>query len=488
MGADEKYAGIQVRCQKCNQVTLIPETSQTSEAKPEQKNIIKFRCPNCNQKIGVKAEYAGRKVGCAKCRKPIIIPSPAVEKAPAEKEEIAAVPTTGTEEPFEKKSWDDFSSDFNELLEAEQGAPAVEVEKTLKLTPEETPAADFSADETQFIGTQAIEPKKRNYLIPALVAVAFVAIISTVSFIFLPKSEEEKQAEQLELSQAQTFAEDYVGLLEKKEVDKAKQLLGSELQSSSQKIAGIAERVAKGPILQITPSQPHIEKIENKKLYYFQFTLCYSEPNSLNEEINWKSHEMDPLSGQIELQSLGFQWINSELDWQSLILVVTKTGLNFQIDELALHNYVTGSTASVGDRNYEILFRVFISAAEEKLDSFLTFLAAYACILIAVLPVFYTVMVVSLWFIFDKSGESRWAAFIPVYNLCVLGKVANRPIWYGLLLILASFIPHVGRYAWAFFWIDISFGVSNEFDRGVLFTIGMIFLPYIFFPILAFTD
>lgn len=36
--------------------------------------MIKFRCQNCNMKIGVQSDYAGRKVWCPKCTKAITVP------------------------------------------------------------------------------------------------------------------------------------------------------------------------------------------------------------------------------------------------------------------------------------------------------------------------------------------------------------------------------------------------------------------------------
>ena len=41
--------------------------------------MIKFRCPNCQQKLGVPDKYAGRRVRCNKCSQPCAVPQPAVE-------------------------------------------------------------------------------------------------------------------------------------------------------------------------------------------------------------------------------------------------------------------------------------------------------------------------------------------------------------------------------------------------------------------------
>ncbi len=39
--------------------------------------MIKFRCPHCDQKLGVPDEYANRRIRCNKCNEPSRVPSPA---------------------------------------------------------------------------------------------------------------------------------------------------------------------------------------------------------------------------------------------------------------------------------------------------------------------------------------------------------------------------------------------------------------------------
>lgn len=52
--------------------------------------MIKFRCGNCNQKLGVDGKYAGRRVRCNKCKEPVQVPplaarpAIAIEAPPAE--------------------------------------------------------------------------------------------------------------------------------------------------------------------------------------------------------------------------------------------------------------------------------------------------------------------------------------------------------------------------------------------------------------------
>jgi len=87
-------------------------------------------------------------------------------------------------------------------------------------------------------------------------------------------------------------------------------------------------------------------------------------------------------------------------------------------------------------------------------------------------------MIVSMWKVFEKAGEPGWAAIIPIYNYIVLLKIAGRPVWWLLLLIIV--FPII--------WIIISIDVAKRFGKGTGFGLGLAFLPFIFYPILAFGD
>src|SRR5262249_55061821 len=88
--------------------------------------------------------------------------------------------------------------------------------------------------------------------------------------------------------------------------------------------------------------------------------------------------------------------------------------------------------------------------------------------------------IAGLWGMFVKAGEPGWAAIIPIYNTIVLLKIAGRPLWWFLLLL----IPCVGFIFAIIIWID----VAKNFGKGGGFAVGLIFLPFIFAPILGFGD
>jgi len=85
--------------------------------------------------------------------------------------------------------------------------------------------------------------------------------------------------------------------------------------------------------------------------------------------------------------------------------------------------------------------------------------------------------VVTMWKIFTKAGQPGWAAIIPIYNLVVLHQIVGKPIWWIILYI----IPLVGL----IIGIIVTHALSTSFGKGAGFTVGLIFLGFIFYPILA---
>ncbi|MEM1027418.1 MAG: DUF5684 domain-containing protein [Planctomycetota bacterium] len=83
-----------------------------------------------------------------------------------------------------------------------------------------------------------------------------------------------------------------------------------------------------------------------------------------------------------------------------------------------------------------------------------------------------------LWKMYEKGGQPGWAAIVPIYNIYILCKIVGRPGWWIILM----FIPFVSL----IIWIVISSDLSKSFGRGIGTTLGLIFLGFIFLPILGF--
>ena len=88
---------------------------------------------------------------------------------------------------------------------------------------------------------------------------------------------------------------------------------------------------------------------------------------------------------------------------------------------------------------------------------------------------FVVLMIASMWVVFTKAGEPGWAAIIPIYNYVVLDRIAGRPTWWILLWLIIFPIPY----------IVVSLDIAKRFGKGAGFGVGLILLPFVFYPMLA---
>lgn len=85
-----------------------------------------------------------------------------------------------------------------------------------------------------------------------------------------------------------------------------------------------------------------------------------------------------------------------------------------------------------------------------------------------------------MWKIYVKAGKPGWAAIIPIYNILVQLEIVGRPWWYLLLL----FVPVVN----IVIGIILLFDLAKVFGKGTGFGFGLLFLSFVFIPLLAFGD
>jgi hypothetical protein len=99
-----------------------------------------------------------------------------------------------------------------------------------------------------------------------------------------------------------------------------------------------------------------------------------------------------------------------------------------------------------------------------------------------ILPLaFVVVIIASLWKVFEKAGQPGWAAIIPIYNVYILTcEIAKKEIvWF--ILFLVPFVNIVAS-------VLVSIEVAKKFGKSELFGVGLAFLGFIFYPMLAFGD
>ena len=89
-------------------------------------------------------------------------------------------------------------------------------------------------------------------------------------------------------------------------------------------------------------------------------------------------------------------------------------------------------------------------------------------------------LIISLWIVYQKANKPGWAVIIPIYNVLVYLEIVKKPWWWLFLMM----IPVVN----IVIAILITHQLSLSFGKSAGFTIGLLFLPFIFYPILAFGD
>ena len=101
-----------------------------------------------------------------------------------------------------------------------------------------------------------------------------------------------------------------------------------------------------------------------------------------------------------------------------------------------------------------------------------------AGIMIVFYLAFIVLMIAAGWKVFEKAGQPGWAVIVPIYNVIVMLKIVGKP-WWWLLLMLVPIVNYV-FIIWMINLLSLSFGKTTGF------TLGLIFLGFIFYPMLGF--
>jgi len=102
-----------------------------------------------------------------------------------------------------------------------------------------------------------------------------------------------------------------------------------------------------------------------------------------------------------------------------------------------------------------------------------------------VITLFFSILIMAFfiivyWIIFTKADEEGWKSLIPIYNVYILYKIT----WGNGLIFLLLLVPFV-NFIVGILTIN---KLSKCFGHGLGFTLGLLFLPIIFLPLLAFGD
>ena len=102
----------------------------------------------------------------------------------------------------------------------------------------------------------------------------------------------------------------------------------------------------------------------------------------------------------------------------------------------------------------------------------------FSMIIMGITIAYFVFAMAGIWKTFEKAGEPGWACIVPFMNFYKLFKISLGIGW----LFLLVFIPGVNF----IMFIIIGIKMAQVFGRGILFGLGIAFLPGIFYMILGF--
>jgi hypothetical protein len=103
-----------------------------------------------------------------------------------------------------------------------------------------------------------------------------------------------------------------------------------------------------------------------------------------------------------------------------------------------------------------------------------------AAIMAMLIPicVIWVITVIGKWKVYEKAGKPGWAAIIPIYTWIVMLEIVGKPVWWVILFL----IPCVN----IIFIICTLNLMSKSYGQSEGFTVGLILLSFVFWPILGF--
>lgn len=115
---------------------------------------------------------------------------------------------------------------------------------------------------------------------------------------------------------------------------------------------------------------------------------------------------------------------------------------------------------------------------------YLTGLLIFFAVIMIIALAIGIITTISWWKIFEKAGKPGWASLIPFYNVYIMLQITALPEWLIILLI----IPYVNAFAGTVIYIFMAINLAKAFNKDTAFAIGLVLLPFVFYPILGFSS
>lgn len=124
----------------------------------------------------------------------------------------------------------------------------------------------------------------------------------------------------------------------------------------------------------------------------------------------------------------------------------------------------------------------------------LGFFAAFAAIATIISLAYAIFMIIVYWKIFKKAGRNGWESIIPIYNGYVMYDIAGKAKSFWIILAISvvqglignTLISFIASIAIIVLCVKVYLALANKFGHSGAFAVGLILIPVVFFPILAF--
>ena len=116
--------------------------------------------------------------------------------------------------------------------------------------------------------------------------------------------------------------------------------------------------------------------------------------------------------------------------------------------------------------------------------------------------IFYIFVIIGYFKIYKKANEKGWKALIPFYNIYILYKIFWKIKYFMFLLIIYFICIFITGFIYSqelfellmfiltlitlYHRIILSIRISRSFKKNIFWSLGIIFLPYLFVIILGF--
>lgn len=102
--------------------------------------------------------------------------------------------------------------------------------------------------------------------------------------------------------------------------------------------------------------------------------------------------------------------------------------------------------------------------------------------------IWYAILVIGLWKVFEKAGEDGWKALVPIYNFYILFKISGIAPLFLVQAICALLSSVIGFFSLGVLVLAIYmwFCLAKAFGHGAGFGLGLCLLNPIFIMILGY--